>query len=186
MKMFKSKLLITAALAMALGACASKPDPIEDDIIIETPKPSPTPAPTPTPTPTPTATPTPTGPAPGTEEEFRIKVGERVYFETDMFNVDSYDMQTLDRQAAWLLMYPNVRVTVAGNCDERGTREYNIALGARRANAVKDYLVNKGVPASRIDTISYGKERPIDPRSNAEGWAINRNAFTMLDPTTIS
>ena len=180
MKMFKSKLLITAALAMALGACASKPDPIIEDPIIETP----TPAPTPTPTPTPTATPTPvetyTGPTPGSMEEFRMKVGERIYFDTDMFNVDNYDTQTLDRQAAWLKLYPDVRVTVAGNCDERGTREYNIALGARRANAVKEYLVAKGVPAYRIDTISYGKEKPIDPRSNEEGWAITRNAFTMI------
>ena len=93
---------------------------------------------------------------------------------------------TLSEQAAWLQSYSDVKVQIAGNCDERGTREYNLALGARRANAVKDYLVGLGVDPSRITTISYGKERPIDPRSNEEAWALNRNAHTVIVSGAVS
>ncbi|OYW88213.1 MAG: peptidoglycan-associated lipoprotein, partial [Hyphomonas sp. 32-62-5] len=90
------------------------------------------------------------------------------------------DQEILKRQAAWLNAYPNVRVLVAGNADERGTREYNLALGERRASAAKDYLVSLGVSASRIDTVSYGKERPIAAGSNEESWAMNRNSWTQI------
>jgi len=86
----------------------------------------------------------------------------------------------LSRQASWLNRYPNTRILIDGNADERGTREYNLALGARRASAARDYLVNLGVSPSRISTISYGKERPIDGRSNEEAWAKNRNAHTGI------
>ena len=109
-----------------------------------------------------------------------MNVGERVYFSTDQYNLTSDDMAVLDRQAAWLEAYPSVRILVAGNCDERGTREYNLGLGERRANSVKDYLVSRGISASRIETISYGKERPIDGRSTEAAWEINRNAHTQI------
>src|SRR5690606_5309068 len=106
-------------------------------------------------------------------EDFRVSVGDRVFFGYDQYDLASDARATLEKQAAWLKQYPNVRVLLAGNCDERGTREYNLALGARRAAAAKDYLVSLGVSASRMDTVSYGKERPMDPRSNEEAWALN-------------
>ena len=92
----------------------------------------------------------------------------------------------LQRQAQWLQRYPNVQVLIAGNADERGTREYNLALGARRANATRDFLSSLGVSGARMQTISYGKERPIDPRSSEEGWAINRNAHTQIVSGAVS
>ncbi len=118
--------------------------------------------------------------APGSLEDFRVNVGERVYFDLDQWRLDADDQEILKRQAAWLNAYPNVRVLIAGNADERGTREYNLALGERRASAVKDYLTSLGVSASRIDTVSYGKERPIAPGSNEESWALNRNSWTQI------
>lgn len=122
----------------------------------------------------------PKGPVPGSLEDFTVNVGDRVYFDLDQYNLDAEDRSRLQRQAAWLQSYPNVNIVVAGNCDERGTREYNLALGERRANAVRDYLVSLGVDGSRIETVSYGKERPIDPRSTAEAWAVNRNSQTQI------
>ncbi len=86
----------------------------------------------------------------------------------------------LDKQAQWLARYPQVQVRIEGNCDERGTREYNLALGARRANSVRDFLVSHGVNPARINTISYGKERPIDPGESEEAWAHDRNAHTAI------
>lgn len=178
MKPFISKVIIAAGLALALGACASS-KPVQEEVITEPPPPPPIIKEEVVKEPPPVVQEY-TGPAKGSPEEFRIKVGERIYFDTDRYNVDAYDTETLDRQAAWLKAYPNVTVMVAGNCDERGTREYNLALGARRANAVKEYLVSKGVSASRIETISFGKERPIDGRSNEEAWQVNRNAHTQI------
>ena len=122
----------------------------------------------------------PKGPRPGSLEDFTVNVGDRVYFDTDQYNLDAEDRSRLDRQAAWLQQYPQVRIMVAGNADERGTREYNLALGARRAEAVRAYLVSLGVDGSRIETVSYGKERPLDPRSNDTAWAVNRNSQTQL------
>src|SRR5690606_21219876 len=107
-------------------------------------------------------------------------VGDRVYFDFDSYSIRADAMPRLDAQAAWLLRYPQVQVRIEGNADERGTREYNFALGARRAEAVRTYLIQRGVPASRIDTISYGKERPIAEGSNEEAWARNRNAHTAI------
>ncbi|RIJ18435.1 peptidoglycan-associated lipoprotein Pal [Henriciella mobilis] len=120
------------------------------------------------------------GPAAGSIQDFTVNVGDRVYFDLDQASLDPDDQEILQRQAAWLQSYPNVRILVAGNCDERGTREYNLALGARRANTVKQYLLSLGVDPARIDTVSYGKERPIDSRSNEAAWALNRNGFTQI------
>lgn len=116
--------------------------------------------------------------APSEEARSLAALGDRVFFETDQFSLTAEAQQVLARQAAWLTANPGIRVLLAGNCDERGTREYNLALGARRASAARDYLISLGVAASRIETVSYGKERPIDDRPNPEGWAVNRNAHT--------
>jgi peptidoglycan-associated lipoprotein len=118
--------------------------------------------------------------APGSEEDLVQSAGDRIFFSTDQSTVNDDARATLDRQAAWLQKYPQVQVWVAGNCDERGTEEYNLALGQRRANADRDYLVAHGIGASRIQTISYGKDRPIDPGTSEEAWAKNRNAITSV------
>jgi peptidoglycan-associated lipoprotein len=116
----------------------------------------------------------------GSAEDFRVNVGDTVHFDFDKYDVLDNDKGTLQRQAAWLSKYPSVRVTVEGHCDERGTREYNLALGARRANAVKEYLVSLGVSSARVDTISYGKEHPICAESNEDCWAQNRRGVTTI------
>jgi peptidoglycan-associated lipoprotein len=118
--------------------------------------------------------------APGSEQDFVVNVGDRVYFDLDSYEVRSDAFPRLDAQAAWLQRYPQVRIRIEGNADERGTREYNLALGARRAESVRNHLVERGVSAGRIDTISYGKERPIAEGSNQEAWARNRNAHTAI------
>lgn len=123
---------------------------------------------------------------PGSVEDFRVSVGDRIFYATDRSDLSQEARTTLERQAAWLRRYPNVRILVAGNCDERGTREYNLALGARRANSARDYLVSLGVAANRIETVSYGKERPLDPRSTEEAWAVNRNAHTQIVSGAVS
>jgi peptidoglycan-associated lipoprotein len=117
---------------------------------------------------------------PGSAEDFRVNVGDTVHFDFDKYDVLENDKTTLQRQAAWLSKYPSVRVTIEGHCDERGTREYNLALGARRANAVKEYLVSLGLSAARADTISYGKEHPICTESNEDCWAQNRRGVTTI------
>jgi peptidoglycan-associated lipoprotein len=117
---------------------------------------------------------------PGSAQDFVVNVGDRVYFDLDSYQVRSEAFSRLDAQAQWLQRYPNVRVRIEGNADERGTREYNLALGARRAESVRSYLVERGVAAGRIDTISYGKERPIAEGSNEEAFARNRNAGTAI------
>ncbi len=117
---------------------------------------------------------------PGSQEDFvRSVSADRIFFDTDKFNVDAQDQATLQSQAQWLAKYPNARVTIEGHCDERGTREYNIALGERRANAAKNYLASLGVDAARIQTVSYGKERPQEMGSTEEAWAQNRRAVTV-------
>jgi peptidoglycan-associated lipoprotein len=146
-----------------------------------TPKPAPTPAaPPPPPAQTPPPPPVARGPLPGSAEDFRVNVGDTVHFAFDQYNVESSDQGTLGKQAAWLARYPSVRVTVEGHADERGTREYNLALGARRANAVKEYLVAQGVAAGRIETVSYGKERPVCTSSDESCWAQNRRGVTVI------
>jgi peptidoglycan-associated lipoprotein len=122
----------------------------------------------------------PTGPLPGSVQDFVVNVGDRVYFDYDQYNIRSDAEPVLSAQAAWLSRYPSVTVRIEGNADERGTREYNLALGARRAHSVKDFLVSHGVPATRIDTISYGKEMPIDPGDTEVAFAKNRNGHTAI------
>jgi peptidoglycan-associated lipoprotein len=116
----------------------------------------------------------------GSAEDLRVNVGDTVHFEYNEYAVMEADKATLQRQAAWLAKYPSVRVTIEGNCDERGTREYNLALGARRANAVKEYLVSLGASSARIDTISYGKERPMCTDSTEDCYAQNRRGVTTV------
>lgn len=113
-------------------------------------------------------------------EKFQVEVGDRVFFAFDKFNIDPDQKKTLDRQAAWLKANNGTTITVEGHCDERGTREYNLALGERRANAVKDYLVVQGINASRIKTVSYGEERPVALGSDETAWAQNRRAVTVV------
>ncbi len=130
---------------------------------------------------------TPSGPppsgssiVPGSAEDLRVNVGDTIHFGYNEYNVEDNDKGTLQRQATWLQKYPGIRVTVEGDCDERGTREYNLALGARRANAVKEYLVSLGVSAARVETISYGKEHPICSESTEDCWAQNRRGVTSI------
>jgi peptidoglycan-associated lipoprotein len=120
------------------------------------------------------------GPVPGSQEDLVANVGDRVFFAFDSSKLSSDATGTLDRQTAWLGKYPQVSVQVAGNTDDRGTEEYNLALGQRRANAARDYLVARGVASSRISTISYGKDRPTAVGDNEEAWAQNRNAITSV------
>ena len=121
----------------------------------------------------------PAGPIPGSQADLEQN-GHRVFFALNQYTLTPQAQATLSRQAAWLKEYPESTILVAGNCDERGTREYNLALGARRAEAAKSYLVSLGVDRARIQTVSYGKERPIDPRSTDEAWSLNRNATSVL------
>lgn len=126
------------------------------------------------------AAPATTTVTPGSVADFRQNVGDRVFFDTDQSTVREDGRQTLNRQAAWLKQYGQYQITIAGHCDERGTREYNLALGERRANAARQYLIAQGVPAARIKTISYGKERPDPVGSDEAAWARNRRAVTEL------
>ena len=131
---------------------------------------------------TPAPPPAPTGPALGTQGHFVNAVNGQniVYFDTDRFNIDSVDAAALQTQAQYLMQYTAITVTVEGHADERGTRDYNLALGERRANSAKNYLVGLGLPANRIATVSYGKERPVALGSNEEAWAQNRRAVTVV------
>ena len=120
------------------------------------------------------------GPVKGSQEDFLANVSsDRIFFETDRSNVDTDDQQVLRSQAAWLIANPSVRIRVEGHCDERGTREYNLALGERRANAAKNYLSTLGVDLSRISVVSYGKERPDALGSDESAWGLNRRAVTV-------
>ncbi len=157
------------ASTVALAACAKKapeelpPPPVETAA-----------------TPTPSA---PTGPGVGTQQHFVDAVGQAntvVYFDTDRYNIDAEDSSKLQRQAQYFSQNPNVSFTIEGHTDERGTRDYNLALGERRANAAKNYLVSIGIPANRIRTVSYGKERPVAMGSNESAWAQNRRAATVV------
>ncbi|ACK49754.1 peptidoglycan-associated lipoprotein [Methylocella silvestris BL2] len=121
------------------------------------------------------------GPAiPGSPQDFAVNVGDRVFFESDSSELSSTAQATLDKQARWLRQYAKANFTVEGHADERGTREYNFALGARRAEAAKAYLVARGIPAAGIHTISYGKERPVAVCNDISCWSQNRRAVTVL------
>lgn len=120
------------------------------------------------------------GPRPGSQEDLVANVGDRVFFDTDQSSVRADQRPVLERQAGWLSRYPQVTVQVEGHADERGTREYNLALGQRRANAARDVLVASGAAGARISTISYGKDRPAALGSTEEAWAQNRRAVTVV------
>ena len=120
------------------------------------------------------------GAGPGSLQEFTSSVGDRVFFETDSTELTSAGQATLDKQAAWLNQYPRYTFTLEGHADERGTREYNFALGARRAQVTKEYLVAKGISAARMRTISYGKERPVAVCNDISCWSQNRRVVTVL------
>lgn len=122
----------------------------------------------------------PIGPIPGSQADLEQTAGHRVFYGYNQYTLTPQAQDVLARQAAWLKQYPEADILISGNCDERGTREYNLALGARRAEAARAYLTSLGVDGSRIQTISYGKERPIDPRSNDSAWSLNRNATTAI------
>jgi peptidoglycan-associated lipoprotein len=169
------RLALIATATVSMAACASKPKPT-----YPTTAPAPTAPPAPDRTPAPPPAPVSQAPLPGSEQDFVINVGDRVYFDFDRYEVRSDATGLLDAQAGWLKRYPAVQVRIEGNCDERGTREYNLALGARRANAVRDYLASHGVDPGRITTVSYGKEKPVDLGSGDEADQKNRNAHTAI------
>ncbi len=122
--------------------------------------------------------------SPGSQQDFVVNVGDRVFFESDQTELTSTAQATLEKQARWLSQYPRYTITIEGHADERGTREYNFALGARRAESTKSYLAARGVPASRIRTISYGKERPVAVCNDISCWSQNRRAVTVLGGPT--
>src|SRR6476661_10189377 len=153
-----SKLLGALVAVALLAACSSKNDTAS----------------------TGTGAATTSGPVPGSQEDLVANVGDRVFFDFDRSTLKSDAQATLDRQSGWLAKYPQVNVQLAGNCDDRGTEEYNLALGQRRANSARDYLVARGVAGARISTISYGKDRPTAMGDNEQAWAQNRNAITSV------
>lgn len=168
--------MLLAIALVATGACSKKRPEVLP------PAPSETQAP-PADTGAPTGDPrgTANGATPGTPDDFKRSVtSDTINFGLDMYDIDAAARAVLDSQAEWLARYPNVTVTLEGHCDERGTREYNLALGDRRANAAKNYLAARGVSASRISTISYGKERPLALGSDEESYAQNRRAVTVI------
>jgi peptidoglycan-associated lipoprotein len=121
---------------------------------------------------------------PGSQQDFVVNVGDRVFFDTDSSDLSQQAQATLDKQAEWLNHYSQYSFTIEGHADERGTREYNLALGARRAQTVRDYLVSRGIAAQRMRTISYGKERPVATCDDISCWSQNRRAVTVLDQSS--
>jgi peptidoglycan-associated lipoprotein len=167
----KARIATIALVAGTIAIAGCKKEPPES----LPPEPLPT-------TSEPTTPPPATGAALGTQEHFVNAVNGQnvIYFDTDRYNIDSADIAALQTQAQYLSQYPQISITIEGHCDERGTREYNLALGERRANAAKNYLVSLGVPATRIRTVSYGKERPVALGSNEAAWAQNRRAVSVV------
>jgi peptidoglycan-associated lipoprotein len=163
--------ILLLASATSLAACAKKAP--------EVLPPPPEPAPTVT---QPAPAVQPSGPQVGSQQHFAAAVGSSttIYFDTDRYNVDSQDAAALQAQAQYFAQYPQVTFTIEGHADERGTREYNLALGERRATAAKNFLVSLGVNANRISVVSYGKERPVALASNEGAWAQNRRAASVI------
>ena len=154
--------------ALLLAACTTK------EQVASTPPPPPPAQAAPPPAPR------PPGITPGSVQDFKVNVGDTVHFGYNEYSIQDSDKSTLSKQATWLSRFPAVKLTIEGHCDERGTREYNLALGARRANAVKEFLVANGVAAARLETVSYGKERPICTASNDDCWAQNRRGVSII------
>jgi peptidoglycan-associated lipoprotein len=126
------------------------------------------------------ATPSATAPSAGSQEDLVANVGDRVFFDFDKYNLKPDARAILEKQAAWMKQFASVTVSIEGHCDERGTREYNLALGERRANSVKDFLIALGISPSRVKTISYGKERPVALGSDEQAWTQNRRGVTVV------
>lgn len=164
--------LSIAAAALLLTACAStkKTAPVEETKPVAAAPAQPAPA----------AEPVKQGPVPGSQDDLNQTAGDTVFFGFDRFDLTPEARAVLDAQAAWLKKYASVNITVEGHCDERGTREYNLALGDRRATATKNYLVAAGVDGARITTVSYGKERPLVVGQDEEAFAKNRRAASVI------
>ncbi|MBT2132791.1 peptidoglycan-associated lipoprotein Pal [Croceibacterium sp. LX-88] len=167
--MNKTAIAVTLASALALSACSKK-------------APEELPPPPQTTTPTPSGPPPQTGPIPGSQAHFAQAMQGRdtIYFDTDQYNIDPEDQAALRQQAQYMQQYADIRATIEGHADERGTREYNLALGERRATAARNYLVSLGISPDRLNTVSYGKERPIALGSDQASWARNRRAVTVI------
>ena len=171
------RLVLVGVAATSLAACASKKKPMATSLPQSTQQTRPD-----TPMPSNQA---PVGQSsmsalPGSAQDFVVNVGDRIYFDTDSYDIRADAQPLLDAQAGWLRRYSSVMVRIEGNADERGTREYNLALGARRANSVRDYLVSHGITSDRIATISFGKESPIDAGNGEDSWQKNRNGHTAI------
>src|SRR6478735_3519477 len=152
------KLAAVLAVALSMGACANKNVGAEGAMASSA--------------------------TPGSQQDFVVNVGDRVFFETDQTELSATARTTLDKQAQWLQQYGNYTFTIEGHADERGTREYNIALGARRAQNVRDYLASRGIQPGRMRTVSYGKERPVAVCNDISCWSQNRRAVTVLGATS--
>jgi peptidoglycan-associated lipoprotein len=177
-------LLPVISLTLLLAGCpkrpamttATAPPPVPPAAAPPTPAPAPAPAPTPAPVAPPTVAPAPAPAPPAPPKEYRSNAAlKQIFFAFDRSNVRPDDARTLDASAAYLKANPNLLVLIEGHCDERGTSEYNLALGERRAKAAMNHLVSNGIEASRITTISYGKERPVCTEKNEACWSRNRN-----------
>ena len=151
------KLVAVLAVALAMGACA-KQNPLGDSMA--------------------------NAATPGSQQDFVVNVGDRVFFDSDQTDLTPQATATLDKQIQWLQTYPRYTFTIEGHADERGTREYNIALGARRAQSVRTYMTAHGIDASRMRTISYGKERPVAVCNDISCWSQNRRAVTVLNASS--
>ena len=153
-----AKIVAAIAVALAMGACAKSPASEDVGSLANA-----------------------SAATPGSQQDFVVNVGDRVFFNSDSSELTPQSVATLDKQAQWLRSYAQYTFTVEGHADERGTREYNIALGARRAQAVHDYLVSRGVQAHRMHTISYGKERPVAVCDDISCWSQNRRSVSVLN-----
>lgn len=171
------QLTLITVTCLSLAACASRPKP---SVMVPQATPQAPVAEAPVTRPVRPAAPVSQGPLPGSEQDFVVNIGDRVYFDLDQYELRADATPLLNGQAAWLNRYPAIQVRIEGNADERGTREYNLALGSRRANSVRDYLISRGVPASRIGAVSFGKERPVDPGTDESAYQSNRNARTAV------